>query len=149
MMAGRHGSTRNLVVYTVAGLVLVALLAIVALSLVLGPKDNAEAHSSHPGLNFAIGVDVNGDGTNDCGTGVPHAVGDGAPDSVSPTVTNTTCVAGQGLKLLVNVYLMSNGGIAYEGQASHVLYTGLTTKGRGDAVWAGCVFASPIGEAGL
>ena len=77
---------------------------------------------------------------------MPLAVGDGAPDAVSPNVANTTCVAGQGTKLAVNVYLMNNGGVEYAGEGSHVLYTGLTTKGRGDAVWTGCVFEATAGN---
>ena len=68
---------------------------------------------------------------------------------VSPTVTNTTCLAGQGLKLMVTVYLMGDGGVENAGQASHLLYTGLTPKGRGDAVWAESVFEVAVADPGF
>jgi hypothetical protein len=99
-----------------------------------------------PSPEFAIGIDVNGDGTNDCGSGVPLAVGDGAPDPVAVKVTNTDCHAVRGGALGVNVYLMDNDRVLYEAQASSIAYTGIVSKDRGDAVWDGCVFeaAAPV-----
>jgi hypothetical protein len=107
----------------------------------------AEADTPHPGLDFAIGIDVDGDGTNDCGTGVPLAVGDGAPDAVPVEVANASCVAEADAELVVRVYLMDGGGIAAVGSAVHLYYSGLRSLGSGDAIWTGCVFeASATGS---
>jgi len=113
------------------------------------PRPTATACPKCPSLQFAIGIDVNGDGTNDCGTGVPRDVGDGAPDAVPIQVTNTACSAVQGRALAVGVYVIDNAGIAYEAQASHVLYSGVTSDGRGEALWEGCVFEATAQGAGF
>jgi len=99
------------------------------------PTSTPCASTGCPPLNFAIGIDLNGDGTNDCGTGVPSVVGDGAPDAVPVEVTSTACSAAADAKLDVRVYLMDRGGIAYAGAGSHVYYSGLTSYGRGTTVW--------------
>lgn len=112
-------------------------------------NEPAGAHAPHPGLNFAIGVDVDGDGTNDCGSGVPEAVGDGAPDAVPVEVTNTTCAAGAGAELSVRGYLTNTGGVGYEAASIHVEYAGVTPDGHGESVWEGCVYAVVAGGAGF
>jgi len=114
-------------------------LAAAALFLTFGPGsgERAEADSPHAGLNFALGIDYNGDGTNDCGTGAPSAVGVGAPEAVPVAVSNTTCAAGAGAALQVNVYLMNAGGAEYGGTAAHVFYTGVApvAAGTGTSHW--------------
>ncbi len=117
-------------------------LALTAAALVLafGPGSGGRAQAGSA-LNFALAVDFNGDGTNDCGTGAPSAVGDGAPDPVSVDVSNTNCAAVPGATLQVNVYLMNAGGLAYSAAAAQIYFTGgVASSGPGDAVWAGCVF---------
>jgi hypothetical protein len=88
-----------------------------------------------PPLDFAIGIDVDGDGTNDCGTGVPRAVGDGLPGPAAVEVTNTRCAAGEDAVVAVHVYLMNTGGIAYTKQSSKVLYFGFELLGAGKVHW--------------
>lgn len=129
-------------------------LAIAGLVLAFGPGTGhrAQADAPHAGLDFSLAIDTNMDGTNDCGTGAPSAVGDGAPDTVAADVTNTTCnVANAGDQIQVNVYLMSAGGIAYAGQTSQVLFTGITSDGPSvpAAAWQGCVFAASASQTGL
>lgn len=112
----------------------------------LGPREKARAGT---GVNFAMGVDYNGDGTNDCGTGAPSAVGDGAPDDASPDI-NTGCAAPAGSTLHLGVYLIDNIGLNYEAQAAQVDYSGsVTSKGRGMAVWQGCAFPVAAGGDGF
>jgi hypothetical protein len=102
---------------------------------------HADAGSAGGNPNFALGVDIDGDGQNDCGTGVPRAVGDGAPDAVPVEVTNTNCaVTDASQPLRVNVYLMSTGGTSYAAEAGHIVFTGVSSLGRGHSVWQGCVF---------
>ncbi len=114
-------------------------LAVAALVLTFGPGsgDEAQADTPHPGLNFAIGIDYNGDTTNDCGTGAPSAVGSGAPEAVAADVSNTTCAAGAGAAMQVNVYLMNAGGVEYGGTAAHVFYTNVApvAAGTGTSHW--------------
>jgi hypothetical protein len=87
---------------------------------------------------FAIGLDANGDGTNDCGTGVPQAVGNGAPDPVPVQVSDTTCEIRQGIKFLVNAYLLETGGAHYSGLDIVLNFQGVSSAGRGDMLWQGC-----------
>ncbi len=116
-------------------LVVIAIVAAVLLGVLLWmtaeSRNGAEADTPHPGLSMGIGVDANGDTTNDCGTGVPSAVGVGAGEPADPAVpvaevSNTTCPATTGT-LQVNVYLMT-GDIAYEATAALVYYTGGITS---------------------
>ena len=127
-----------------------AFIALFSVILVVRSNDRpAQADTPHPGLNFAIGIDVNGDGTNDCGTGVPLAVGDGAPDPVPVEVTNTACVATEDAELHIRVYLMSNNGVTYGGEAAQVYYVGVTSKGRGTSVWTCHTFDVTFAPANL
>ena len=125
-------------------------LAAAGLSALFLRTDGPDAHAGTllAGLNFAIGIDTNHDGFNDCGTGVPSAVGDGAPDPVAAEVTNETCNAPLGATLNTYVYLMDNGGISYSRQQSLVYDTGPTSKGYGNAVWTGCAVEAPDAEPG-
>jgi hypothetical protein len=106
------------------------------------------ADAPHAGLSFAVGINVDGDSTNDCGTGVPTAVGNGAPDTVSVQVSNTACEVRQGAPFKVNVYLMANGGVAASGISAHVIYSGVTSSGPGDSVWDGCIFEASSSDVG-
>jgi hypothetical protein len=128
-----------------APIVAVALIAVAAAVFVWFSSEDwrsAEADESHPGLDFALAVDIDGDGMNDCGTGAPMSVGDGAPDDdLDPAVVNRTCAVPEiGTQLDVSVYLMSNPDISYVGQAGHVYYAGLTSNGLGDTVWQCATF---------
>ncbi len=123
---------------------LLAVLASVTLAaLLLADSSGAgrvSANAPHTGLSFAVGINTDSDGDNDCGTGVPAAVGNGAPDTVSVQVSNTTCEMREDAAFRVNVYLMGNGGVAAAGMAAHVTYSGVTSSGPGDSVWDGCTF---------
>jgi hypothetical protein len=130
---------RTACIFALAGIALLA-------TSLLG--SSASADSPHPGLSFAIGVNSDGDADNDCGTGVPTAVGNGAPDSVSVQVSNTTCTVREDATFKANVYLMANGSISSAGMAVHLTYTGVTSTARGDSVWDGCSFeGSAFGDA--
>jgi len=124
--------------------VLLAVLASVTLvALLLAGSSSAgrvSADAPHAGLSFAVGINENGDSTNDCGTGVPAPIGNGAPDTVAVQVSNTTCEVRENAPFKVNVYLMANGGVAASGISAHVIYSGVTSAGRGDSVWGGCTF---------
>lgn len=96
---------------------------------------SANENASAGGVNFAVGVDFDGDNINDCGTGVPSAEGDGAADPVPIEVSNTTCTTTVGATLDVNVYLIDNNGLAYGGATSHVVFSGVTSTGRGTTLW--------------
>lgn len=117
-----------------------ALALLAAVGIAASGSRVVSADAPHPGLNFAIGVNVDGDADNDCGTGVPTAVGNGAPDPVSAQVSNTTCEVGEGRVFRANVYLMANGSTPAAGLSAHVTYAGVTTDERGDSVWDGCSF---------
>jgi hypothetical protein len=110
-------------------------LAAAVFAVLRSDERGASAHSSHPGLDFAIAIDTDQDGLNDCGTGAPSTVGDGAPDLVTADVTNTSCSDQNSSEITVNVYLMNNGGVAYGTSASHVYYDGLTPVMPGSSVW--------------
>ena len=130
-------------VRTLIRTVLLALapLAFVVMAPVGSPgAERASADAPHDGLSFAIGVNTDGDGDNDCGTGVPTVIGNGAPDNVSAQVSTMTCEIRENGVFKANLYLMSNGGLAAAGISAHVLYTGVTTDERGDSVWDGCTF---------
>ena len=105
------------------------------------------ADSPHAGLSFAVGINADGDGDNDCGTGVPMAVGNGAPDAVSVQVSNTTCEIREGASFRANVYLMAHGGITASGITAQVVYAGVASSGRGDSVWEGCTFEPTASDA--
>jgi MYXO-CTERM domain-containing protein len=85
------------------------------------------AHSPHPGLDFAIGVDTTGDTVDDCGTNV------GQP---------AKCSVSTGGTFRLNVYLNSLGGIpSYEGFDIYVEYSGVSSNSNPDASsWPDCVF---------
>lgn len=131
--------------------VLLTVLASVTLAgLLLGGASSAgrvSADVPHAGLSFAVGINVDGDGDNDCGTGAPMAVGNGAPDPVSSQVSNTTCPVREGAAFRVNTYLMENGGVASSGMSAQVNYSGATSSGPGDSVWDGCTFEATASEA--
>jgi len=129
---------------------LVAALAIagVLAGLLLGSAQTS-AHTPHPGLSFAIGINIDGDSDNDCGTGVPMSVGNGAPDPVSVQVSNTTCEIRENAAFRANVYLMANGGLAADGLTSHVTFTGVASSDRGDSVWEGCAFEATAFDVGF
>lgn len=99
--------------------------------------EGARADAPHAGLDFAIGVDFNDDGTNDCGNGVPAAVGNGAPDDVASEVTNTVCsVPELGTAFQVNIYLLNSGDLVYGAAASQLYFSGgITSGGRGTTDW--------------
>jgi len=100
-------------------------------------------------VSFAMGVDSDGNGTNDCGTGVPSAIGNGAPDAVPVEITNSTCNAPLGSNLRASVYLMDNAGVAYAGAQSHLYFNGIGAKGRGSFLWACHTFDATYGGAGV
>lgn len=106
------------------------------------PKPTATPCLACPSPQFAIGIDVDGNGTNDCGTGVPRNLSDGAPDGVDAEVANTGCSGVTGDSFTVNVYLTNTDGLQYAGQSSHVYYQGLVSLGRGVAMWGGCVYSA-------
>ena len=122
---------------------LAVLASVTLVALLLAGSSSAgrvSADAPHAGLSFAVGINADGDSTNDCGTGVPSAVGNGAPDTVAVQVSNTTCEMREGAAFRVNVYLMANGGVAAAGLSAHVIYSGVTSSGAGDSVWDGCTF---------
>jgi hypothetical protein len=130
----------RLALLTVLSLSLLSVLSITAVR----PEDV----SAGSDVSFAIGINADGDADNDCGTGVPTAVGNGAPDPVPAQVSNTTCVVGEGRTFRANVYLMDNGGNSFVAAATHVTYSGVTTDERGTSSWDACEFEASAGGAG-
>jgi len=103
-------------------------LAVAALALVWGGGPApAAAHSPHPGLDFSIGIDTNGDTIDDCGTKV------GQP---------AKCTLPTGSTFQLKVYLNSLGGIPnYGGFDINVEYSGVSSNNNPDASsWPDCVF---------
>jgi hypothetical protein len=78
-------------------------------------------------LDFSLGVDTNGDTTDDCGTGVGQL---------------TICSLAPGSTFTVNVYLNNLGGIPrYGGYDLYLAYAGIGSKENPDAnVWPDCTY---------
>jgi hypothetical protein len=131
-----------------AGAALVLLALVAGVVIVPGGAEPAVADAPHAGLGFAIGIIGYGDSENDCGTGVPRAPGNGAPDPAPVQVSNTSCEV-LGSSFRVNVYLMTTGGIEAAGVASHLEYAGVTPAGVGDSVWEGCTFEATASFPGI
>lgn len=83
----------------------------------------ADAHSPHAGLQFSIGLDVDGDSVDDCNT------------SGGPTVCSVESSAAPKLHL----YLDNLGDIAaYSGAEFQVAFSGMTWKGTGSTTAPNC-----------
>ncbi len=95
-----------------------------------------------PGLDFAVGIDTNQDGVNDCGTGSPSEVGDGAPDAVAANVSSIACADQRGSTLTVNVYLMSST-VPYTNIDVFLSHPSALTQVSGAAPWLGCTSDTP------
>jgi len=111
------------------GVLALAVAALVALLLGLDWLHGVapvRAHSPHPGLDFSIGVDTNGDTADDCGTKVGQAA---------------KCSVPTGGTFRLNVYLNSLGGIpSYQGFDIYVGYSGVSSNNNPDASsWPDCV----------
>jgi hypothetical protein len=117
-------------------LVLATFAVALALTGSLGLHGRASAHTPHPGLDFSIGVDTNGDTTPDCGTGVHQPA---------------KCTASRGAPLKALVYLNSFGALpTYSAFDIIVDYTGVGSKNNPDAhSWPDCVYHAEHFEPGL
>ncbi len=121
-------------------LLAIPVLALVAIAIVitLGHfSDAADAHTPHPGVDFAIGIDTNANGTDDCTT---RAAG----PATCPAMT-------VGAAFLVNYYLVGIGDITYTGFDTFTTYTGVVSQNvaGGPAVmtpgfWPDCGFPASI-----
>jgi hypothetical protein len=108
------------------GTLVVVVLAAIVIALASG-GGKTEAHSPHPGLDFSIGIDTNGDNSDNCGT---------------KPAQPTNCYLPAGSTFTLSVYLNSLGGVpGYKGFDIGVYYTGVSSKYLLDAnPWPDCVF---------
>jgi hypothetical protein len=99
--------------------------------------DPASAHSPHPGLDFSLGIDTNGDMTPECGTNI------GQPSK---------CVATQGATMRAIVYLNSIADIPeYGGFDLYLGYAGVSSQDNPDSsIWPDCFTqANKVGNPGF
>ncbi len=112
---------------------IVALAVAVLLNWGFGMANHARADQPHPGLQFHIGVDTNGDNVDDCST-VGNVPG--------------FCGVPQGNTFVVNAYLDSKGTLPnYDGVTVWEDYTGVTSKGvtNSDAdPWPDCALTGIV-----
>jgi hypothetical protein len=95
------------------------------LGTLLGSPGHASAHQPHPGLDFSLGIDTNGDMNPDCGTSV------GQP---------TKCTLSGGASMRAIVYLNTLGDISqYGGFDLYLSYAGVTSSDNPDSsIWPDC-----------
>jgi uncharacterized repeat protein (TIGR01451 family) len=119
-----------------------AIAGAVALLLVMSGgmgRHTAEAHIPHPGLDFSMGVDTNGDNIDDCATN------GSLPPKCSVPVNGT---------FAVRIYLNALGGIpSYQGFDVQLNFSSVTSLSQVDAGpnngnWPGCVYAASSFPAG-
>ncbi len=105
-----------------------ALLAFAVVQSIAGFRD-ADAHAPHPGVNFSMGVDIDGDTVADCGT---------EPGE------QTVCTAALNAAFRSREYLLSLGDVpAYRGLQLHFGFLGGVAPATDpDALWPGCAFES-------
>jgi uncharacterized repeat protein (TIGR01451 family) len=130
-------ATKRQLIWVAKLLPLGAIAAAVAVLLILsggGGKHTAEAHSPHPGLDFSMGIDTNGNSVDDC---------DSRDSTVSIPSKCSVPVSGS---FTVRVYLNALGGIAnYQGFDTQLNYSFVSTAhtvdtGPSNGNWPGCAF---------
>jgi hypothetical protein len=107
---------------------LLALVALIGLALAAtllastDPATRVAADAGHTGLDFSMGIDVDGDTTDDCNTS-------GGP---------TKCTIGLGDVFTLKTYLNSTGGKTYIYLANYVQYGGVSSESNATVTWPGC-----------
>ena len=105
------------------------LLAASAAGVLITRIGDAQAHAPHEGLNFAIGIDTDGDGIDDCNTDTADAM----------------CWLTPGTLFKVRLYVVSNGGVEYYGYDATLDYRDVVAAGTADGMtdpgtWPHCEY---------